>query len=75
MWFLINFAKTLKDCYFVVGGSKNLKLSTKVSFSFGFQNYVLSSFLLFLSVYYQDDLSDSERKEITSLMARNFNNN
>ena len=75
MWFLINFAKTLKDCYFVVGGSKNLKLSTKVSFSFGLQNYVLSSFLLFLSVYYQDDLSDSERKEITSLTARNFNNN
>ena len=75
MWFPINFAKTLKECYFVVGGSKNVKLSTKAFFSVSFQKNVLSSFLLFSSVCYQDDLSDSEGNEIASLTARNFNDN
>ena len=74
MWFPINFAKTLKECYFVVGGSKNVKLSTKAFFSVSFQKNVLSSFLLFSSVCYQDDLSDSERNEIASSTAGNFNN-
>ena len=64
MWFPFNFAKTLKDCYFVVGGSKNLKLSKNTFFGVSFQKYVLSSFLLISSVRYQDDLSDSERNEM-----------
>ena len=66
--------KNLKDRQFVVGGSKNLKLSTNTCFGVSFQKNVLSSFLLFLSVCYQDDLSDSKRNEIASSMARNFNN-
>ena len=74
MWFPFNFAKSLKVYHFVVGGSKNLKLSPNNCFGVSFQKNVLSSFLLFLSVCYQDDLSDSERKEIASLTARNFNN-
>ena len=39
-----------------------------------FKKNVLPSLLLFLSVCYQDDLSDSERNEIASSTARNFNN-
>ena len=74
MWFPFNFAKNLKDRHFVVGGSKNLKLSPNTCFGVSFQKNVLSSFLLFLSVCYQDDLSDSERNEIASSTARNFNN-
>ena len=75
MGFPINFAKTLKNCYFVVGESKNLKLSAKAFFGVSFQKNVLWSFLLFLSVCYQDNLSDNERNEIASLTAPNFNNN
>ena len=85
VWFPINFAKTLKDCDFVVvvvvvvrggrGGSKSLKISTKAFFSFSFQKNVFWSFLLFSSVICQDDLSDSERHEIASLTTCNFNNN
>ena len=74
MWFPFNFAKNLKDRHFVVGGSKTLKLSTNTCFGVSFQKNVLSSFLLFSSVCYQDDLSDSERNEIASSTARNFNN-
>ena len=74
MWFTFNFAKNLKDRYLVVGGSKNLKLSTNTCFGVSFQKNVFSSFLLFSSVCYQDDLSDSERNEIASLTAYNFNN-
>ena len=74
MWFPFNFAKNLKDRHFVVGGSKNLKLSTNTCFGVSFQKNVFSSFLLFSSVCYQDDLSDSERNEIASSTARNFNN-
>ena len=73
MWFPFNFAKNLKDRHFVVGGSKNLKLSTNTCFGVSFQKNVFSSFLLFLSLCYQDDLSDSERNEIASLTAGNFN--
>ena len=74
MWFPFNFAKNLKDRHFVVGGSKNLKLSPNTCFGVSFQKNVLSSFLLFSSVCYQDDLSDSERNEIASSTAGNFNN-
>ena len=74
MWFSFIFAKDLKDRHFVVGVSKNLKLSTNTCFGVSLQKNVLSSFLLFLSVCYQDDLGDSERNETASLTARNFNN-
>ena len=72
MWFPFNFPKTLKDGYFVVGGSKTLKLSAK---GVSFQKTVLSSSLLFSSVCYQDDLSYREKNEIAKLKVRNFNNN
>ena len=74
MWFPFNFAKNLKDRHFVVGGSKTLKLSTNTCFGVSFQKTVLSIFLLFFSVCYQDDLGDSERNEIASSSARNFSN-
>ena len=77
IWFPFNFAKKkkkIKNRHFVVGGSKSLKLSTNTCFGVSFQKNLLSSFLLFLSVCYQDDLSDSERNEIASLTACNFNN-
>ena len=75
MWFPINFLKTLKDCYFVVDESRNLKFSSQTFFGVSFQKNVLSSFLIFSYVCYQDDLRDSEKNEIASLTARNFNNN
>ena len=75
MLFPINFAKTLKDCYFVVGGSKNLKFSTKAFFGVSFPKNVLSSFMLFSAVCYQDDQSDIERNEIARLTVHNFNSN
>ena len=77
IWFPFNFAKKkkkIKNRHFVVGGSKSLKLSTNTCFGVSFQKNLLSSFLLFLSVCYQDDLSDSERNEIASLTVFNFNN-
>ena len=74
MWFPFNFAKNVKDHHFVVGGSKTFKLSTNTFFGVSFQKNVLSSLLLFLSVCYHDDLSDSERNEIASSTAHNFNN-
>ena len=74
MWFPFNFAKNLKDRHFVVGGSKNLKLSTNTCFGVSFQKNVLLSFLLFLSIFYQNDLSDRERNEIASWAAGNFKN-
>ena len=39
-----------------------------------FKKNLLPSFLLFSSVCYQDDLNNSERNEIASSTARNFNN-
>ena len=74
MWFLFNFAKNFKDPYFVVGGSKNLKLSPNTCFGVIFQKNVLPSFLLFSSVCYYDGLSDSERNQIASSTASNVNN-
>ena len=74
MWFPFNFTKNIKDRHSVVVGSKTLNLSTNICFGVSFQKNVFSSFLLFLSVCYQDDLSDSERNEIASSTARNFNN-
>ena len=52
MWFPFNFAKKLKDRYFVVGGSKNLKYSPNTCFNVSFPKNVLPSFLLFSSVCY-----------------------
>ena len=77
MLFPINFAKTLKDCYFVVGGSKNLKFSTKAFFGVSFQKNVLSSFMLFSYICYQDDLSDTERNEmsVTSAITDSYMSN
>ena len=69
-----NFSKNLKDRHFVVGGSKNLKLLTNPFLGVSLQKNVFSSFLLFPPVCYQDDLSNSERNEIASSTARNFNN-
>ena len=74
MWFPFNFAKNLKDRHFVVGGSKNLKLSTNNYFGVSFQKKLFSSFLLFLAVFYEDGLSDSERYKIVSSTDHNFNN-
>ena len=37
MWFPFNFAKNLKERHFVVGRSKNLKLSPNTSFGVSFQ--------------------------------------
>ena len=73
MWLTFNFTKNLKDRHFVVDGSKNLKLSTNTFFSVSFQKNVLSGFLLFSFVCYQDDQIDSERNEITSSKTRNNN--
>ena len=66
MWFPFNSAKHLKNRDFVVRESKNLKLSTNTCFGVSFQKNVLLSFLLFLSIFYQDDLSDREGNEIAS---------
>ena len=70
----VQFRKNLKNRHCVVGGLKTLKLSTNTCFGASFQKNVFSSLLLFLSVCYQDELSDSERNKIASLSARNFNN-
>ena len=72
MWFPFNFLKNLKNRHFVVGGSKNSKLSTNTCFGVSFQKNLLLSFLLFSSVCYEDDLS--KRNEVASSTARNFNN-
>ena len=74
MWIPFNFAKNLNDRDFAVSESKDLKLSTYTCFGVSFQKTVLWSFLLFSSVSYQDDLSHSERNELASSAARNFNN-
>ena len=74
IWFPFNFAKNLKDRYFAVGESKNLKLSPNTCFGVTFQENVLLSFLLFSSVCYEDGLSDNERNEIPCSGAHNFNN-
>ena len=58
----------------MVCGSKNLTLWTNTCFGVSFQKNVFSSFFLFSSVCYQDDLSDCERIKIPSSTARNFNN-
>ena len=74
MWFPFNFAKNLMDHHFVAGELNNLKLSPNTCFGVSFQKNVLSSFLLFSSVSYQDDLNDSERNDIATSAARDFNN-
>ena len=75
MWFPFIFLRNLKNCHFIVlGGSKNLKLSTNTCLVLAFKKNLLPSFLLFSSVCYQDDLNNSERNEIASSTASNFNN-
>ena len=75
MWFPFNFAKNLKDRDFVVGRLKTSgQTFSKHLFGVSFQKNVLSSLLLFLSVCYQDDQSDSERNKIASSTVRNFSN-
>ena len=51
-WFPFNFAKTLQDRHFVVGGPKNFKLLADISFESSLQNTVLPSLLLFLCACY-----------------------
>ena len=58
----------------MVGASKSFKLSTDNFFGVSFQKKLLSSFLLFYSVCYKDDLRDSGRKEIASSTTCNFSN-
>ena len=69
------FHKNFKGLLFCGGSSKNLKLSTKAFFGVSFQKNVLSSFMLFSAVCYQDDQSDIERNEIARLTVHNFNSN
>ena len=70
----VQFRKKIKGLSFYGGWSKNLKLSPDTCFGVSFKKNVLPSFLLFLSVYYYNDLSDSEKNETASSTARNFNN-
>ena len=51
-WFPLNFTKNLLDHHFVVGGPKNFKHLSHISFDSGFQNIVLPSLLLFSCVCY-----------------------
>ena len=76
IWFPFNFTKNLKDRHFLVGESKNLKLSTNTCFGVSFQSNVLSNFWLFSSVCYWYDLSDTKQKqnETAGSMAHHFNN-
>ena len=56
-------------------GQKNWNFQQILFLVLALQKTVLSSFLLLLSVCYQHDLSDSERKETENLTACNLNNN
>ena len=71
------FNKNFKGLLFCGGGSKNLKLSTKAFFGVSFQKNVLSSFMLFSYICYQDDLSDTERNEmsVTSAITDSYMSN
>ena len=51
-WFPFNFAKTLQDRHFVVGGPKSFKLLADICFENSLQNTVLPSLLLFLCACY-----------------------
>ena len=70
-----HFHQNLKGLLFCGGWVKELETFNKIFFGISFQKSVLSSFMLFSSVCYQDDPSDVERNEIASLTVRNFNNN
>ena len=74
MWFPFSFAKKLKGRHFVVDKSKPLKLLTNTCSGASFQANLLSSFLLFFSVCYQDDQGNNERNEIASSTVRTFSN-
>ena len=71
------FHKNFKGLLFCGGSSKNLKLSTKAFFGVSFQKNVLSSFMLFSYICYQDELSDTERNEmsVTSAITDSYMSN
>ena len=69
----VQFRKKIKGPSFCGGWVKELE-TFKTCFGVSFQKNVFPSFLLFSSVCYQDDLSNSERNEIASSTACNFNN-
>ena len=70
---MVQFRKNFKGLLFCGGCVKDLETFSKSFLGGSFRKNVLSSFLLFSPVFYQDDLSYSERNEIASLTARNFN--
>ena len=51
-WFPFNFAKILKDRYFLVVGSKSFKLLPDISFDSSFQKIAFSSLLLYMCACY-----------------------
>ena len=70
----VQFRKKFKGPLFCGGLVKELETFTKHLVGISFQENVLPSFLLFSSVCYEGDLSGSERNELASSKARNFNN-
>ena len=62
----VQFHKKFKGPFFCGGWVKDFETFNKTCFGVSFQKNVLWSFLLFLSVFYRGDLSDSERNEIAS---------
>ena len=57
-WFPFNFAIILQGRHFVVDGTKNIKLSTDISFERDFRNITLSNLLLLSCPCYWVDLDD-----------------
>ena len=74
MWLSVQFHKKFKGPSLCGGWIKELETFSSTCFVVSFQKNVLSSFLLFSSVCYQDDLSDSKRNETASSTACNVNN-
>ena len=70
----VQFRKKFKGPSFCGEWVKELETFSNTVLVLAFKKNVFSSFLLFCSVCYQDDLSNSERNEIASSTARNFNN-
>ena len=63
--------KLFQGRHFVVGGTRNFKLLSDISFDSGFQKIILSSLQLFLCACY---LGDIQWNKVATSMARNFNN-
>ena len=66
----LNFAKFLKVCHFVVGGSKTSHFYPIVAFKKLFRRLLL----LFSCAYDKVDLDDIQSNEVATSTARNFNN-